>query len=145
MNADTTLLGYIYGGISSSGKNIFWTNNGTQSSASSQIFKVFYIKNSTSNAHQFNTQSVSNLKMRIYPNPNNGYFQIEFFLDKIKDVKIKIHDINGQLIKEEFVKDVAAGQQVYAEKLNGLVFGSVFFVTLETGDEKVSRKVVVSP
>ena len=42
--ADSTLVGYIYGGISSSAKNIFFTNSGTQSKANSQIFKVYVIK-----------------------------------------------------------------------------------------------------
>lgn len=44
-NAGKTLVGYIYGGISSTEDNIFFTNSGTQSSASSRIFKVFVIKN----------------------------------------------------------------------------------------------------
>ena len=54
---DSTLVGYIYGGISSTGANIFFTNNGTQSSASSQIFKVYVIKNSTAGIHDLNEQS----------------------------------------------------------------------------------------
>lgn len=145
LTSDTTLVGYIYGGISSSAKNIFWINTGTQSSASSQIFKVYFIKNSTTNTHHFNPQSTSNLKMQIYPNPNNGYFQIEFFLEKVSSVKISIHDINGKLIKEAAVKRAAAGHQVYSEKLQGLVLDSIFFVTLETDNEKVSRKVVIAP
>ncbi|HLP36382.1 hypothetical protein [Lacibacter sp.] len=40
-----TVIGYIYGGISSTAANIFWFNNGTQSAASSQIFKVNLTKN----------------------------------------------------------------------------------------------------
>ena len=40
----SNLIGYIYGGIQSSQENIFFRNNGTQSTASSQIFKVFIIK-----------------------------------------------------------------------------------------------------
>lgn len=47
MDALTTnpvVVGYIYGGISSSAANIFWMNNGTQSAASSQIFKVILLK-----------------------------------------------------------------------------------------------------
>ena len=47
IKADSTLVGYIYGGISSSAKNIFFINRGTESSASSQIFKV-YLTNNTS-------------------------------------------------------------------------------------------------
>ena len=43
--SDTTLLGYIYGGINSSIPNIFWINDGTQSVTSSTIFKVFIVKN----------------------------------------------------------------------------------------------------
>ncbi|MFZ4545390.1 MAG: T9SS C-terminal target domain-containing protein [Saprospiraceae bacterium] len=42
--ADTTLVGYIYGGISSTAANIFFTNTGTQSTASSQIFKVYVVR-----------------------------------------------------------------------------------------------------
>ncbi len=38
---DTTMIGYIYGGISSMAPNIFFTNTGTESNASSQIFEVF--------------------------------------------------------------------------------------------------------
>ena len=40
-----TVIGYIYGGISSTAANILWFNNGTQSAASSQIFKVTLTKN----------------------------------------------------------------------------------------------------
>ena len=36
-----TLIGYIYGGIESSQENIFFINDGTQSSASNVIFKVY--------------------------------------------------------------------------------------------------------
>lgn len=39
-----TLIGYIYGGIESSEENIFFRNNGTQSTASNQVFKVYLTK-----------------------------------------------------------------------------------------------------
>ena len=42
---ESTLVGYIYGGISSTEQNIFFINTGTQSSASNQLFKVYLIKN----------------------------------------------------------------------------------------------------
>ena len=41
----STLIGYIYGGIESSRENIFFVNNGTQSIASNQVFKVYILKN----------------------------------------------------------------------------------------------------
>ncbi len=39
------LVGYIYGGIESTKENIFFNNNGSQSKASSKVFKVFIYKN----------------------------------------------------------------------------------------------------
>ena len=41
LTADSTLVGYIYGGINSSAKNIFFKNSGGESVASSTIFKVY--------------------------------------------------------------------------------------------------------
>ncbi|WP_047419959.1 hypothetical protein, partial [Cellulophaga sp. Hel_I_12] len=44
LKEEKTLIGYIYGGIESSEENIFFKNNGTQSVASNQAFKVFILK-----------------------------------------------------------------------------------------------------
>jgi hypothetical protein len=56
--ADSTLVGYIVGGIESPESNIFWTNNGTQSSANHQIYKVFIIKSKSSEVHILNARSI---------------------------------------------------------------------------------------
>ena len=45
MASGRTLVGYIFGGISSAAPNIFWSNNGNQSAASSQIYKVYVTPN----------------------------------------------------------------------------------------------------
>jgi len=45
IKADSILIGYIFGGIRSSESEIFWSNNGTQSTASPEIYKVFLLKN----------------------------------------------------------------------------------------------------
>lgn len=44
LKQEKTLIGYIYGGIESSEENIFFRNNGTQSTASNQAFKVYLTK-----------------------------------------------------------------------------------------------------
>ena len=41
---EKTLIGYIYGGIESTSENIFFRNNGTQSTASHQAFKIYITK-----------------------------------------------------------------------------------------------------
>ena len=45
IQGESILIGYIFGGISSTQGEIFWSNNGTQSTANSVIFKVCLIKN----------------------------------------------------------------------------------------------------
>lgn len=59
LNADSTLIGYIYGGINSTSPNIFWSNDGTQSIASSHIFRVFIVKKQGVGVqHKLNRQSI---------------------------------------------------------------------------------------
>jgi hypothetical protein len=107
---DTTLVGYIYGGISSTAANIFFTNTGSQSSASSQIFKVFVIKNSTVGIHKLNTQSTGTLQLQVYPNPNDGNFTIKFNLKTKSEVKVTILDANGKLIEKSTMKNLEVGE-----------------------------------
>jgi hypothetical protein len=45
IQADSTLIGYIFGGINSTESEVFWSNNGTQSTASEVIFKVYLLRN----------------------------------------------------------------------------------------------------
>lgn len=72
-----TMIGYIYGGISSSARNIFWINTGSESTANARIYEVWLNKNS-SNTHTLNTQSNSSFQLQVFPNPNNGVFSIKF-------------------------------------------------------------------
>jgi hypothetical protein len=88
--SDSTHIGYVFGGISSTAANIFWINNGTQSQASNQIFKVTLIKNKTSAIHQVNPFSTSSLHFSIQPNPSSRLFQMNYHLKERSNVKITI-------------------------------------------------------
>ncbi len=141
--ADTTLVGYIYGGISSTAANIFFTNDGTQSSASSQIFKVYVIKNAPVGIHELNPQSTSTLHMQVYPNPNNGNFQVKFNLTKSSEVTINIQDASGRLIDTTVLKDLKVGENTYSKKIGQIANGGIFYITIDTGYEKATQKIVV--
>jgi hypothetical protein len=143
--ADTTLVGYIYGGISSTAANIFFTNTGTQSSASSQIFKVFVIKNSMVGIHELNTQSIGSLQMQVYPNPNNGNFIAKFNIVMNEAVSLTIHDANGKLIENSVLKNLNVGENTYSTKINNLINGGIYYITIETTYEKATQKIIVEP
>lgn len=99
----TTLIGYIFGGIESSQENIFFINNGTQSSASNLAFKVFINKSSLSvDEIALNEKNIYNLK--AYPNPSNALFSVEVFIPNTEKSTIEIFDILGRSVKKNAVE-----------------------------------------
>lgn len=140
---DSTLVGYIYGGISSTEANIFFINNGTQSSASSQIFKVFVLKNSTVGNHELNEHSTGTRKVQVFPNPSDGNFLIKFNLNRISDAKISLHSIDGKIIFDTTLTELNIGENSFHRKRRNMEQGGIFFLTVETSDEKTTQKVIV--
>jgi hypothetical protein len=142
---DSTFVGYIYGGISSTAANIFFTNTGTQSSASSQIFKVYIIKNSTTDIHDLNKQSIGTLKVQVFPNPNDGNFVVKFNLSKIAETKISIHSVDGKKIEERVLTHLVLGENTFQRKIKNLDLGGTYILTIETPYEKATQKIIIEP
>lgn len=142
---DSTLVGYIYGGISSTAVNIFFTNLGTQSSASSQIFKVYVIKNSAVGTHYLNEQSVGTLKMQAFPNPSDGDFIVKFHLNKIAETKISLYNIDGKKIEERVLNNLQIGENTFQRKIKNLDLGGTYILTIETPYEKATQKIIIEP
>jgi hypothetical protein len=143
--ADTTLVGYIYGGISSTAANIFFTNTGTQSIASNLIFKVYVIKNTTVGLHELNPYSTGTLQMQVYPNPNNGDFMVKFNLKNESEVKIYMHDLSGNLIETAVLTGLPTGENTYSKKIKDIAKGGIYYVTIETNYEKAAQKIIIDP
>lgn len=93
-----THVGFIFGGIESTQENIFFINDGTQSSASSLTFKVF-INKSTLNVDEveLNPNNIYNLK--IYPNPSKGVFEIEIFIPNTEKYILGVYNLLGEKVK----------------------------------------------
>ena len=141
--SDTTLVGHIYGGINSSAPNIFFTNTGTQSSASNVVFKVYIIRNLPVGLHKKNEQSVGTLKMMVLPNPSDGDFLVKFNLEKAEEVKISLFNASGKLLEEKVLKNLHAGENSFSTSLKEKQGDGVYFLSLETSKEKISRKIIV--
>jgi hypothetical protein len=143
VTTDSTLVGYIFGGISSSAPNIFFTNDGTQSEANNQIFKVYIRKPLATSMDELNGASISKLDLKIYPNPNDGILNISFILPASDDVTISIRDAKGVLIEETLLKNLSRGENVYTKNIDNLTNGSVYLITLETSGERITQKLIV--
>lgn len=143
LTADTNFVGYIYGGINSTAKNIFTINTGAESSASSQLFKVYIVKNALA-LPELNENSNSPLKMLVFPNPNDGRFSVNFNLTKIEKTTLTITDVNGKIIEKTDLKGLKIGENEIERKIHGRQLSNLFFVTLESGNQKLTQKVILS-
>ena len=140
---DTTLLGFIYGGISSAAANIFFINTGAESIASNHIYKVYLVRNTPTGLHTLNHQSIGSLKVQVYPNPGNGEFVIKFNIIKVSDVKITLQRADGKKIDERILTNINIGENIYEPRIRDLHQGGIFFLTVETPDERVTQKIVI--
>lgn len=143
ISEDSILVGYIYGGISSSAANIFWSNTGAQSTASSQIFKVYLIQDNPLSIHQFNERSTGALELEVYPNPNEGKFMVQFQLRKAAPVTITLYALNGQKVKEVVITSPSIGHNDFLLETEELASDTVLLLTVETDFEQGSQKVVI--
>lgn len=106
-----TQVGYIFGGIESTQENIFFINDGTQSSASNQAFKVFINKTRLSVDEVVLTpNNIYNLK--VYPNPSNGIFSIDVFIPNTDKSTLVVFDFLGKKVKEEDVENTIGLQTI---------------------------------
>jgi hypothetical protein len=143
LTADSTLMGYIYGGISSTALNIFFTNTGTQSSASSQIFKVYLIKNSLG-IDDLNNHSTGSLKLTVFPNPNDGVFTVRYNLTKASDVRITLLSVDGKIVDKEIIKNQEPGEHLFEEKSRRLRYIGTYVLKVETDYETAIQQIVIS-
>jgi hypothetical protein len=141
--ADTTLIGYIYGGINSSAPNIFWSNDGSQSSASNEIYKVFLLKNIQVGMDRLNYQSTGKLQLQVFPSLNDGKFMLKFNLETLVETKLIISDTNGKVLEKSVLKNLKTGKNSLSRKIKHLSNGGVYFVTIETASERATRKIIV--
>lgn len=139
--ADTTLVGYIYGGIQSSAPNIFFVNTGAESVASNSIFKVYVIRGKGLKVHELNARSSGTLRLQVFPNPAKSLLQIDFSLDQAMPATIRIFDASGKQIQKTVVNQTQIGWNHYSIKLPEIA-GSYYILSVETGADKVIQKII---
>jgi hypothetical protein len=143
LTLDYTLIGYIFGGINSTQSNIFFINNGTQSVASNQIFKVFIKKSSSLSVDELIHNTTNNANLVIYPNPNDGILNISFNMSNSGNATLSIFDIKGSLIDEIELKNLNKGKNTYKKTLDSYKNNQVYFITFETKTQKATQKLIL--
>jgi hypothetical protein len=137
------MVGYIYGGISSSAPNIFFINNGDESQASSMIYKVLITKETSTAADDINEASNSPLKAIIYPNPNNGQLRISYNLLDQDKVNISVSDLQGKQLIKRVAIDQGIGRNVVTMDMSHLSYNKIYLITIETSQGRFTQRLVL--
>ena len=78
--------------------------------------------------------------LSIYPNPNNGEFNIGFNPKSGEAITIDVYDIRGRSIYNKVYSSVSRFEEVI--QLNNAQSG-VYMLTISDGAQKVTKKIIV--
>jgi hypothetical protein len=140
---DKVMVGYLFGGISSSAPNIFFINNGDESQASSMVYKVWLTKETSTTADVVNEASFSPLKPIIYPDPNNGRLRISYSLLEQDEVRIKVTDLQGRNLISYLASSQEVGRNVTNVDMSHLSYGNTYLITIHTSQGKFTQRLVL--
>jgi len=134
-----TLVGYIFGGIESAQENIFFINNGSQSSASNLAFKVFINKSTLSvNGVELTQKNIYNLK--IFPNPSSAIFSIEVFIPNTEKSILEVYDISGKKVKS-ILLEKSIGLKIISLDLANVTSGE-YILVIKNGQNIIENKII---
>ncbi len=87
-----------------------------------------------------NTETISVMNFKIYPNPNKGNFTVKFDNASSNEINIVIHDLSGrQILNKAYTNTGNFSQDL---QLNNIQAG-IYLVTVQDGNRKETKKIVV--
>ncbi|MDX5320007.1 MAG: T9SS type A sorting domain-containing protein, partial [Bacteroidota bacterium] len=133
LQGDSVLLGYVFGGINSTQKNIFFINTGIESSANPNLYAIYL--HPGVNTGLANPLSNNGLALQAYPNPSKGKLTVQFQGQENEVATIRVKDLLG---KEIYSSCVPCHSGLQNHEMNFTAFGSheVLFVEVEIGARK---------
>lgn len=88
-------------------------------------------------------QGLNGLDVKLFPNPNNGSFQLAYKLPKPTDIDISLYSIDGKLIKTLFKGQQGTGEQRINANLNEIPKG-VYNCRIDTDGFSVNKKMTIN-
>ncbi|MEZ0006208.1 subtilisin-like proprotein convertase family protein [Flavobacterium sp. 28YEA47A] len=86
------------------------------------------------------TESFGLADFKIYPNPNNGSFNVQFNSNSSNEIQIRVHDIRGRQIFSQSYQNTG----LFSQSLQlGNAQSGIYLVTVQDGDKKEVKKIVV--
>jgi hypothetical protein len=86
---------------------------------------------------------IEDINLKLYPNPNEGEFQISYSLLSAENIQINILSQNGTLVKEVFNGENEIGDYNLNINLDDLASG-VYIFQFHIGQSLVTRQVILN-
>ena len=136
------LLGHMLGGIRSTGQNIFWTNNGTQSIPNDTLYEVWLVPNSIDSV---SAHALPKNIFTVYPNPISGKFRIEFSCAKNCNVELTAFNSNGKQVAHNKLGNFPSGKHSEENRWRIFEHPDTYVLQLKLGEEIITQKLLVEP
>ncbi len=79
----------------------------------------------------------------VYPNPSQGNAVIKFGLNKSSEISLSLYDITGRLLKHIYSGNQEQGSHEFILSGEDELADGIYFICLETGRYKVTKKLVI--
>ena len=87
-----------------------------------------------------NTVNINDVKLKLYPNPAKGKFNVEFNLERTSNIDISVCNLSGQKIFQNIIKNNPAGKQNIEIALDKYDTG-IYYCIINTESETITQKV----
>lgn len=140
---DSVIIGHIYGGILSNQINPFTNNTTSSTSAGSNIFEVWLIKQNHTSIREVNGKNP--VRFYIFPNPTKNDLHMVIHAPYASNLHLHITTPEGKLVLSETFDQIQAGENKidFNNHLNlipGTYFFNIVFDNKFSGVEKVLLK-----
>jgi Secretion system C-terminal sorting domain len=140
---DSVSLGYLIGGIESTAQNIFWINDGSQSQPNKKIYEIWLINEEANAVLNFPISDES--AFRIYPNPSNGKFKIEFKTFENCAARLKAFDSNGKLVAQDRLGNFQPGQYAIENNWKLFQYPGMYLLQLQLNNLVYEQRLLIEP
>lgn len=128
IEADSFLIGYIFGGIYSSDLNPFSSNQTELTQADATIYEVWCVADDQPN--EIPIIPVSQCEFELFPNPAKNKFNVRYIFNGPAPTRFAISTVNGQIVQEGLMLNETEGLNTAEIKLDRSISEEVLLITL---------------
>ncbi len=142
LTEDTTFVGYIFGGILSTAPNIFFTNTGSESTASNNMYKVFITKNKDTGIR---VKKAKALEFNLFSNPSQeNLIKFTYNGENESQAYLIIQNIQGEIIDKLPLVGLKISQEQFVYKYQHHLQRGIYILSISANQKIESKKLIIN-